>query len=37
MSDIECDTSSNSNSSFHVGADIVNLLFSYDFFIFSHV
>ena len=36
MSGIECDTSGNSNSSFHVGANIVNV-FLYDFFIFFHV
>ena len=29
MSDTEYDTSGNSNSSFHVGADILNLLFLY--------
>ena len=32
MSDTEYDPSGNSNSSFHVGADILNLLFLYDFF-----
>ena len=48
MSDTEYDTSGNSNSSFHVGADILNLLFLYYiiilflyyyfyFFIFFHV
>ena len=31
------DPSGNSNSSFHVGVDIVNLLFLYDFFIFFHL
>ena len=37
MSDIEYDPSGSSNSSFHVGADILNLLFLYDFYIFFHV
>ena len=37
MSDTEYGPSGNSNSSFHVGADILNLLFLYDFFIFLHV
>ena len=37
MSDTEYDTSDNSNLLFHVGADILNLLFLYDFFIFFHV
>ena len=32
MSDIEYDLSGNSNFSFHVRADILNLLFLYDFF-----
>ena len=36
MSDTEYDPSDNSNSSFHAGADILNLLFLYDF-IFFHV
>ena len=31
----EYDPSGNSNSSFHVRADILNSLFLYDFFIFS--
>ena len=35
MSDIEYDPSGNSNSSFHVGAEILNLLLLYEFFIFS--
>ena len=34
MSDVEYDPSG--NSSFHVGTDILNLLFLYDFFIFFH-
>ena len=37
MSDVEYDPSGNSNSTFHVVADILNLLFLYDFFIFFHV
>ena len=32
MSDTEYDPSGNSKSSFHVGADILNLLFWYDFY-----
>ena len=36
ISDAEYDQSGNSNSSFHVGADILNLLFLYDFLIFFH-
>ena len=35
MSDIEHDPSGNLNSSLHVGADILNLLFLSCFFIFS--
>ena len=35
MSDAKYDPSGNSNSSFHVGVDILNLLFSYDFLYFS--
>ena len=34
---MEFDPSGNSNTSLHVGADILNLLFLYDFFIFFHV
>ena len=34
MSNTEYDPSGNSNSSFHVRADILNLLFLYDFFRF---
>ena len=37
MSDMEYDPSGNSNLSFHVGADVLNLLFLYDFSIFLHV
>ena len=37
ISDAEYDPSGNSNFSFHVGTDILNLLFFYDFFIFYHV
>ena len=37
MYDKEFDPSCNSNLLFHVGADILDLLFLYDFFIFSHV
>ena len=37
MSGIEYDPSGNSNSSFYVEADILNLLFIYDFFIFFQV
>ena len=37
MFDIEYDRSGNSNSSFYVRANILNLLFLYDFFIFCHV
>ena len=36
ISDIQCYPSGNSNSSLHVGADIFDLLFLYDFFIFFH-
>ena len=36
-SDTDYDSSGNSNSSFHVGPGILNLLFLYDFFIFFHV
>ena len=35
MSGIEYDPSGNSNSSFHVGAEILNLLFLYGFLYFS--
>ena len=35
ISDIEYNLSGNLNLSFHVGADILNLLLLYDFFIFS--
>ena len=35
MSEIEYDPSGNSNSSFHVRADILNLLFLNDFLYFS--
>ena len=34
---MEYDPSGNSNSSFHVGADILSLLFLYDFLIFFRV
>ena len=37
ISDTEYDPSGNSNSSFHVEADILNTLFLYDFFIFPHI
>ena len=37
MSDTKYDPSDNANSSFHVGVDILNLLFLYGFFIFFHV
>ena len=37
MSDIEYDPSGSSNSSLHVGADILNLLFLYELFMFFHV
>ena len=37
MTDTEYDLSGNSNSSFYVGADILNLLLLHDFFIFFHV
>ena len=37
MSDTEYDRSGNSNLSFHVGADILNLLLLYEFFMFFHV
>ena len=36
-SDIEYDPSGNSNLSFHVGVDILNLLFLCDFFMFLDV
>ena len=35
--DADYDPSGNPNSSFHIGADVLNLLFLYDFFIFLHV
>ena len=35
--DIEYDPSCNSNSSFHVRADILNLLFLYGLFTFFHI
>ena len=35
--DIEYDPSGNSNFLFHTGADVLNLLFLYYFFIFFHV
>ena len=34
---MEYDPSGNLNSSFHVGADILNLLLLYELFIFFHV
>ena len=37
MSGTEHDPSGNSNSSFHIGAGILNLLLLYEFFIFFHV
>ena len=37
MSDTEYDPSVNSNYSSYAGADIFNLLFLYDIFIFFHV
>ena len=37
MSDTEYDPSGNSNLSFHVGADILNSLLLYEFFMFFHV
>ena len=37
MSDTEYDPSGNSNLSFHVGADILNLLLSYKIFMFFHM
>ena len=37
MSDVGCDPSGNSISSFHVRTDILHLLFLYDFFLFFHV
>ena len=37
MSDIESDPSRNSSSSFHVGAEILNLLFLCYFFIFPFI
>ena len=37
MSDIEYNPFGNSISSFHVGADILNLLYLYVFFMFFHV
>ena len=36
MSDTEYNPPDNSNISFHVGVDFLNLLFLYDFFIFFH-
>ena len=37
QNNLEYDPPGNSNTPFHVGADILNLLFLYDFFIFFHV
>ena len=37
MPDIEYDPLGNSNSSFYVGADVFNLLFLYNFFVFFYV
>ena len=37
MSDTEYEPTDNSNSSFHVGADILNLLLLYELFMFFHV
>ena len=37
MPDIECGPSGNSNYSFHIGADLLNLSFLYDFYIFFYV
>ena len=37
VSDIEYDLSGNSNSSLHVGADILNLLLLYELFTFFYV
>ena len=37
ISDTEYDPSGDSKSSFKVGADIVNLLLLYDFFVFFYV
>ena len=37
MSDIKYDPSGNSNSSFPIGADILNLLVLLELFIFFHV
>ena len=37
MSDTEYDPSGNSNLSFHVGVDILNLLLLYELFMFFHV
>ena len=37
MFDIEYNPSGNSNLSFQVGADILNSLLLYDFFMFFHV
>ena len=37
MSNTEHDPSGNSHSLFHAGADIWNVLFFYDFFIFFYV
>ena len=37
ISDTKYNLSGNSNSSFHVGADILNALFLYDFFAFFYV
>ena len=33
--DTEYDPSGNSTSSFHIGVDVLNLLFLYEFFMFS--
>ena len=37
LNDTEYDPSGNSNLSFHIGADILNLLLSYVLFMFFHV
>ena len=37
MSDIKNDPSGSSNCSFHIGADILNLLFLYDFLYFPGI
>ena len=37
MSNTECDPSGNSSFPFHVGAEILDLFFLYDFSIFFHV